>query len=94
MFEVGACDCGGLAGPVGQHLCCQADVIAVPGMLLQVGQWGRLLLRSRTLEGLQRCGRHHPGADGGGLHPQQEDILQKAVLKCCSGCCVLTANRT
>ena len=71
MLEVGACDCAGLAGPLRQHLCCQVDVIAVPGMLLQVRQRGRVLLRSGALEGLQRCWRHHPGADGGGLHPEQ-----------------------
>ncbi len=90
MLEVGACDCAGLAGPLGQHLCCQVDVIAVPGMLLQVRQRGRLLLRSRALEGLQRCWRHHPRANGGGLHPEQVHMLQKAVVGFCSGCCMLT----
>ena len=92
MLEVGACDCAGLASPLGQHLCCQVDIIAVPGMLLEVGQRGRALLRSRALEGLQRCWRHHPGADGGGLYPKDVYILQKAVVKCSSDCTLLTGS--
>ena len=72
VLEVGPRHHRALASALWLQLRGQLHVVAVPGLLAQVGQWYGVLVSGAAPEGFQRCRSHHPGADGCGLKFNKE----------------------